>query len=324
MNKEIIVLVEVLNNRIADVTFEMLGVARALKNGNGTRVIAVLLGKKELAEKLGAADMVLVLDHPGIAEFTPEPYQLILKHLLDARKPWMTLIASTSIGLDLASSLSVQLDIPLVASTKEIRCEGDVIVATAQLYGGKMFAEVEVAGSQALLSILPGAGKAEAGMASTAPVIEDLMLHMPLDNLRMSFSRLILPAAGDIDLTQVPVLVSVGRGIQNKDNLELAEELAAAVGGAVSASRPVVDQGWLPMTRQIGRSGLIVKPKVYLALGISGAPEHIEGMRDAELIIAVNTDENAPIFSHAHYGYVGDMLDVIPALTEEVRKQKTT
>jgi len=116
--------------------------------------------------------------------------------------------------------------------------------------------------------------------------------------------------------------VSVGRGIQTKDNIELAEELAAALGGAVSASRPVIDQGWLPMTRQVGKSGATVKPKLYLAAGISGAPEHVEGMKNAELIIAVNTDPQAPIFSVAHYGIIGETVEILPALTEAVKARK--
>ena len=117
---------------------------------------------------------------------------------------------------------------------------------------------------------------------------------------------MILPEAGDVDITQQEVLVAVGRGIQQQDNLEVAEELAAALGGAVAASRPIVDQGWLPATRQVGKSGMTVKPKCLISLGISGAPEHVEGMKDAELIIAVNTDPNAPIFDVADYGVVAD------------------
>jgi len=125
-----------------------------------------------------------------------------------------------------------------------------------------------------------------------------------------------------VDITQQEVLVAVGRGLQSKDNLALAEELANALGGAVCASRPVIDQGWLPLSRQVGKSGMTVKPKIYVALGISGAPEHIEGMKDSSTIIAVNSDPQAPIFNIAHYGVVGDVLDLIPVLTEEVRSRK--
>ncbi len=138
----------------------------------------------------------------------------------------------------------------------------------------------------------------------------------------MVFEEMILPDTTDVDITQQDVLVAVGRGIQQQENIELAEELAQALGGAVCASRPIVDQNWLPTTRQVGKSGMIVKPKVYFALGISGAPEHQEGMKGADLIIAVNTDPRAPIFDVAQYGAEIDVLDLLPALTEAVRAGK--
>jgi electron transfer flavoprotein alpha subunit len=125
-----------------------------------------------------------------------------------------------------------------------------------------------------------------------------------------------------VDITRIPVLISIGRGIQNRDNLPQAEELAELLGGTVCGSRPVIDQGWLPRTRQVGKSGMTVKPKFYLALGISGAPEHVEGMRGSEMIVAINTDPRAPIFGVAHYGAVADLFEVLPALTEEVKKRQ--
>jgi electron transfer flavoprotein alpha subunit len=131
----------------------------------------------------------------------------------------------------------------------------------------------------------------------------------------VQFKQLIEPEGGDVDITQQDILISVGRGIQSDENLPMAEELAAKLGGAISCSRPIVDSKWLAKTRQVGKSGLKVKPKLYLALGISGAPEHIEGMKDADLIIAVNTDPKAPIFDYAHYGVVQDLFDFIPALS---------
>ncbi len=144
----------------------------------------------------------------------------------------------------------------------------------------------------------------------------------PLTAGAVAFDDWVLPEAGDVDITQHDLLVAVGRGIQQKDNLELAEELAQALGGAVCASRPVVDHGWLPPTRQVGKSGMTVKPKLYLALGISGAPEHQEGMKGAELIIAVNTDSKAPIFDVAHFGAEVDVLELLPALTQAIQAKK--
>jgi len=147
------------------------------------------------------------------------------------------------------------------------------------------------------------------------------MLPVPvgLDTVRTRFRQYIEPPAGDVDIGKQPVLVSVGRGIQNKDNIAMAEALARAMGGVVSGSRPVIDQGWLPTTRLVGKSGKQVKPKLYLALGISGAPEHAEGMRDAEFIVAINRDEKAPIYGFAHVGAAVDVLELVPALTEKVK-----
>ncbi|MBI3950487.1 MAG: electron transfer flavoprotein subunit alpha/FixB family protein [Acidobacteria bacterium] len=324
MGKDIFVIAEHLKGKLADITFEMLGKGRELADLTDGRLFAILVGQsvRDLAEQMGVVDAVLYLEDDRLAEFTPEAYQRALAELMAARRPWLTLVGSTSMGLDLAAPLSATLGIPLVASCKDLQLENGKLIATSQLYGGKMLLHVEVETEQAIASILAGAFRAEGGIAEKIPPVEAVALTTPLENLRMHFERLIEPEAGEVDITQAPILVSVGRGIQNQDNLTLAQELAQALGGAVSASRPVVDQGWLPMTRQVGRSGMIVRPRLYLALGISGAPEHAEGMRDSELIIAVNTDPNAPIFSVADYGIVADALEFVPALTEEMKKRK--
>jgi len=161
---------------------------------------------------------------------------------------------------------------------------------------------------------LPGSFPSAEGKQEGSPSVEDFAVPDPA-GVKIKFKQLIAPDKSDVDITQQTILVSVGRGIQNADNLPMVEELAAKLGGAVSCSRPIVDNKWMAKTRQVGKSGLKVKPKLYLALGISGAPEHIEGMKEAELIIAVNADANAPIFDYAHYGVVGDIFDIIPALS---------
>jgi electron transfer flavoprotein alpha subunit len=169
--------------------------------------------------------------------------------------------------------------------------------------------------------MIPGGYKSELGQSAQAPAVTTVTAPA-LDNLRVSLKQYIEPDTSDVDISKETLLVSVGRGIQNKDNIELANELAAALGCAVCASRPVVDQGWIPTTRLVGKSGKRVKPKVYLALGISGAPEHVEGIGDSDMIIAINTDPNAPIFNVAKYGAVMDLLDLTPALTEKVKSAK--
>jgi electron transfer flavoprotein alpha subunit len=170
-----------------------------------------------------------------------------------------------------------------------------------------------------IFGVCPGARPAEKGRAEQTPAIEEVAVTLP-EALPVRFKRYIEPEAGDVDVTQQDVLVAVGRGIQGQDNIALAEELAQALGGAVCGSRPVIDQGGLPLSRQIGKSGALVKPKLYVAAGISGAPEHVEGMKNAGLIIAINTDPQAPIFNVAHYGVAADALDLLPLLAEGVRK----
>jgi electron transfer flavoprotein alpha subunit len=171
------------------------------------------------------------------------------------------------------------------------------------------------------VTIIPGGYKPEQGQSQQAPVIETVDAP-PLQDLRITLNQYFEPEAGDIDISKEPILISVGRGISNEDNIELAEELAEALGGVVSASRPVVDQGWLPTSRMVGKSGQNVKPKLYLALGISGAPEHIEGMSGADTIIAINTDPAAPIFDIAQYGAEIDLLDLIEVLIEKIGEAK--
>jgi len=190
------------------------------------------------------------------------------------------------------------------------------MLATSQIYGGKVMAEVVPQGDSVVMTVLAGVADAEAGRGSTAA--EQIRSPVSLDGLKTRFVKLIAPEDGDIDITAQEKLVAVGRGIGGDDNIELAEELAEALGAEVAASRPVTDAGWLPKTRQVGKSGLAVKPKIYLMLGISGAPEHLEGMKDSEMIIAVNTDANAPIFDVAHYGSTCDLFDVAEAMLEKL------
>jgi len=316
------VLAEQWRGRLSDVTFELLALGRELATGLGTRLEAVLLGKDAggLAAGLGAADGVLYVEHPTLAEPNPEAQCHALATLVEARKPHALLLPLSNVSADVVGLLPARLKIPLVNFCRDVTVADGQLQARAVLYGGKLEVTLAVP-SPAVVGVLPGSRPASEGRKDGAPAVEDVKVTFPAE-ARVRFEQYIDPAPGDVDLTQQAALVSVGRGIQTKDNIELAEELAQALGGAVSASRPVIDQGWLPLTRQVGKSGATVKPKLYVAAGISGAPEHVEGMKGAELIIAINTDPQAPIFAVAHYGIVGDVLEVLPALTEAVKAKK--
>ena len=316
MSANVLVLAEHSGGQVAEATYELLGKAKELAAGWGGRAEVALFGPQELAGQLGSADVVVSVDHPALADYNPEAYEVALREVLAERSPRLLLTSNATIGLDLAAAVSVYWDAQLVAYVNRISAEGETAVATGQLLGGKVLAEVELAGARAVCAVVGGAFPAAAGEGAGSPELVTLSPAPRLDALRTTLRQVIEPQGGDVNITAADMLVSVGRGIESQDNLELVSELADALGVPLSASRPVIDAGWLPKSRQVGKSGLKVKPKAYLAYGISGAPEHLEGMRNAELIIACNTDPKAPIFDVAHYGTTVDLFDLVPVLAE--------
>ena len=324
MPGNVIVVVEHAGGKAAESTFEMLGRGRALADALGVQCSAVVAGKdvKPVAEACGVADSVLCVEHEALAAFNPEAHARALAATLKEREPRVVLVSGTSKGMDLAPEIAAALGIPLVTNVGAIESDGGALVVTSQVYGGKVSIEAEVEGGRAVLSVLAGAFAAEKGRSEKPATLEAVTPGADLGSLRTSFRKLLEPEAADVDITKEEVLVSVGRGIQDQTNIELVQELADAIGCPLSASRPIVDLGWLPKSRQVGKSGVTVKPKVYIAIGISGAPEHIQGMKDAATIIAVNSDAKAPIFDVAHYGITADLFDVVPALTEKIKEAK--
>jgi len=316
--RDVFVIAEHLEGKLSDVTFEMLGRARSIAPALGGRVVVVLLGHEvsALAEQLGAADQVLYVEDAGLRYFIPERAEQALRTVLSNEKPSLTMIANTSMGMDLAAALSAALDWPLIAYCSDVQAEDGKIVANSQIYGGKIAVETLSESDSTLVSVLAGAFPASEGQADKSASLQTIF--GAANEGRVRFKGLTIPEAGDVDITREAFLVSVGRGIGSKDNIELVEELASNLGAALSASRPIIDSGWLPKQRQVGKSGLTVKPKLYLAVGISGAPEHLQGMKDAELIIAINSDVGAPIFEVADFGIVGDLFDIVPALSERL------
>ncbi len=313
MSNDVFVITEHMDGKFADVSFEMVGRAKDLAAAFGGKSIAVVLGHGVSADVF-ASDATTYVDDPQLEQFNPEAYGKVLEAVLKEASPRLVLVGWTAKGMDLAAWLSARLGKPCVAYAKDICVEGGSLVVDSQVYGGKMIAQVVPEADMAIVAVLAGSFPAETGQGSTPAT--QMASPVPLDSLKMKFAEAIKPAAGDVDITAQAKLVSVGRGIGGKENIELAEELAQKLGAVVSASRPVVDAGWLPRTRQVGKSGLKVKPKLYLMLGISGAPEHLEGMKSAELIIAINTDKKAPIFNVAHYGATADLFEVTEAMLE--------
>jgi electron transfer flavoprotein alpha subunit len=312
------VLAECWRGKLSDITYELLALGRELADAAGVPLAAVLFGKRELAATLGKADRVL---HADLADPLPEAAAEALAGLAEQQQPLALLIPLTNVSMGIGTLVAARLGTAAVNFCKDATVVDGRVQAHCVLYGGKIAADVAPAVGPAILGVWPGTRPGDAGRAAAAPPVEDVSV-MVTEIPQIRFKGYVEPVAGDVDLTTQEALVAVGRGIQSQDNVELAQALADALGGAVCGSRPVIDQGWLPLSRQVGKSGMTVKPKVYIAAGVSGAPEHTEGMKDAELIIAINSDPGAPIFSVAHFGVVADALDVLPALTEAIAARK--
>lgn len=321
MTRNVLVIVEHRDAMPSDTSFEVLGMGRRVADSLQGRLYAIAFGDETsaLAPHLGIADALVAVEGTGSTAPSADAAARVLQQVIEEKEVGFTLIALTNANMGIGPSLAAAANLPLANFCLACRQDDGGLLLTCQLMGGKILADVRLPGGRGVICINPGSFPAEEGKREgTCPVQE-----LAPSEARAVLKRIIEPDAGDIDITACDVLVSIGRGIQDEANIELAEELAEALGGAVSSSRPVVDQGWLPMTRQVGKSGMSVKPRLYLALGISGAPEHYEGMKNAKLIVAVNTDRNAPIFHVAQYGICTDVLDIVPALTEAVENHKT-
>ncbi|OFV67200.1 MAG: electron transfer flavoprotein subunit alpha [Candidatus Syntrophoarchaeum caldarius] len=319
---EIFVLAEHREGELREITFEMLGAAKYLGKDMGATITAVLLGHDvdTYAEKLGSyADTVLVVDDPKLDYFNAEIYQKVLSKLISDKNPVVTLIGHTAFGMDLAPALAVELGLPLATDCIGLEVDGGKLFAIRQIYSGKVNAKVSFKGDRYMITIRSAAFPVEEGTLSGEIVKESVAIE---DVPYRKFIGYEEAPAGEVDITQADVIVSIGRAIGDPENIPMVEELAEALGGVLACSRPVVDKNWLPKDRQVGSSGKIVKPKLYLALGISGAFQHVAGMKDSGLIVAINKDPKAPIFNVADYGIVNDLFKVVPVLKEKITELK--
>ena len=319
---EIFVLVEHRQGKIRDITWEMIGVGQELSAGTGTSVTAVLLGKgvKAFAEELASRTAkVLVVEDDQLEYFNSVHYQRVLSSLISKYEPRLTLIGNTAFGMDLAPSLSVETKLPLVTDCIGLSFEGSRLKATRSVYGGKVNANVTLKESRGYVAtVRPGAfTPIKPAEKKASIVVEASPLGGSIDAKRF-VEYIEAPLAGE-DITQADILVAVGQGIGGPENIPMAEEVARNLGAMLACSRPVVDRNWLPKEKQVGISGKTVKPKVYIAIGISGAFQHVTAMQGSETIIAINKDPHAPIFSVADYGIVDDFKNVLPLLKERTR-----
>jgi len=317
--KQIFVLVEHRRGEIRDISFEMLWKADELCRKLSLHLTAVLIGWKvePLLQKLaGRVDKILVVEKEELKDFNSDLYKEVLNQLIQEYQPFLTFIGQTSWGLDLSPCLAVKTGFPLATDCLDILVENDQVMAIRQRYGGKVFTQVSLKKSAGyLMNIRPGSFPSEkAGEHSGEVVKKELSADLP--EPRKHFVEFVESGAGEIDVAQAEFLVSVGRGIGEEENLSLAKDLARSLGAVLACSRPIVDKKWLPKYHQVGTSGKSVKPKVYLALGISGAFQHLAGISGAGTVIAINKDPKAPIFRVADYGVAEDLFKIIPALME--------
>ena len=322
MADSILILAEHLKGEVSDITYEMLGAGRRLADERGVPLRVLLAGGDvaSLASRLGLADEVLVASAPALEVPAASTLAALIKSLMEQESAGLVLLGGTNATMGVGSILSARTELPFASYCKDARVDGADVLVTSQLFGGKILTDVRLPGGRGIVSVYPGSFPSDAGRSDKAPPVRKV--EVPLEPSPVAFKTFIEPPAGDVDITKQSILVAVGRGIQTQDNIALGEELAELLGGAVCGSRPVIDQGWLPLTRQVGKSGMTVKPRLYLALGISGAPEHQEGMKDSPMIIAINTDPGAPIFDIAKYGAVMDLFELVEPLKAAIQAKK--
>jgi electron transfer flavoprotein alpha subunit len=310
------------------VSFETLAAAQQIANDTKGRLAAVVLGKglRALADELAGKklDEVLLVEHDLLDAYTPDGFSLALKQVIEQAKPDLVLLPHTYQVRDFAPKLAASLGRGMVADCVKYRNDGGTLVFVRQMFQGRTAADVTFQGAAPwFASFQAGAFRADLAAAGSAKApVRSVAVALDAAQIRTKPLELFREAKQAIDLTAAPVIVAIGRGIKEPTNIPLAEKLAKAIGGELAASRPICDEGWLPMERQIGSSGQTVAPKLYLALGISGAIQHVVGMKGSRCIVAINKDANAPIFEVADYGIVGDIFELIPALTEELEKAK--
>ena len=321
----ILALAEGRNGELRKVAFETVTAARQAADAvGGGEVHAMLFGAPGIssrAETLGkyGADRVTVVEHPGLARYNPEVFTANAAGELKSVSYRAAFFSASAEGRDLAPRVAAKLGVSLASDITGFEFQGDSVIVRHPAYTGKVIVTLRLIGTPALLSLRPGAitpseQPRSAKIETAAPAIDPASARVTVTNVTATGSA-------KLDLGEATIVVSGGRGLRSAENFKLVEDLAEAIGNAaVGATRAVTDDGWRPATDQIGQTGRLVSPDLYIAIGISGAVQHLAGMRTAKTIVAINKDKDAPIFKIADYGIVGDLFEIVPRLTEEIRK----
>ena len=307
-------------------SFETLAAAQQFGAEQSKTVSAAVVGSQlgPLTQELQSKQLekVYAVEHALLKDYTPDGYTAALKQLIAQAKPELVLFPHTYQVRDFAPKLATSLDRVLVSDVVGHRVEAGQLVLVRQLFQGKINVDIRLKGAAPwFASLQAGAWRADTLQSGSAGA-ETFSPQLSAADIRTKPLELFREAQRAVDLTAADIIVSVGRGIKEADNIPIVQKLADALGAELAASRPICDAGWLPMERQVGSSGQTVAPKMYLAVGISGAIQHLVGMKGSKTIVAINKDSNAPIFEVADYGIVGDLFQVVPALVEEIAKAK--
>jgi electron transfer flavoprotein alpha subunit len=307
-------------------SFETLAAAQQAASATGASISAAVVGKGvgALAKELAGYKVaeVLSIEHDLLEKYTPDGYTLALKQAIADAKPDFVFFPHTYQVRDFAPKLAASLGRGMIADCVALRHENGRLIFVRQMFQGKTAADVIFQGDAPwFASFQAGSFRGDQVAKGDGATVRSISVELKAEQIRTKPLELFREAKQAVDLTQAPIIVAIGRGIKEPTNIPLAEKLAAAIGGEIAASRPICDEGWLPMERQIGSSGQTVAPKLYMAIGISGAIQHVVGMKGSRTIVAINKDANAPIFEVADYGIVGDLFEIIPALTEELSKK---
>ena len=338
--KGVYVFAQQVDNEISGIALELLGKGKELAAKLETEVTAVLIGYnvKNLADKLAeyGADKVILVDDPELETYRTEPYAHALASVIEKYKPEIVLVGATAIGRDLGPTVSARVktgltadctvleigDFPLVAIPGQEQKHNQLLM-TRPAFGGTTIATIACPDNRPqMATVRPGVMQKIAPIAGAKAVIEEYNPGFTPNNKYVTIKEVVKAVSDTVDIMDAKILVSGGRGVGSAENFKILEDLAEVLGGTVSCSRAVVDNGWKPKDLQVGQTGKTVRPQIYFAIGISGAIQHVAGMEESDLIVAINKDETAPIFDVADYGIVGDLNKVVPALTEQLKTAK--
>jgi electron transfer flavoprotein alpha subunit len=325
MAKGVWTIAEQRDGEIRRITYEVASEGRRLADSLGQELTVVLLGFgiKDKAAGLGnyGADRVLVADDPRLGTYTTDAYVAVISQLVKAGDPAVLLIGASTQGKDLSARLSARLDVGMAQDCTAFSVEGENLVAIRPIYAGKAYATLTFQNSwPQMATARPNVMAINEPDTSRSAEVVDASFTLDDSMLKTKVVDVVKDESGKVDLTEADKIVSGGRGMKGPENYKILEVLADLIGGTVGASRSAVDAGWRPHSDQVGQTGKVVSPNLYIACGISGAIQHLAGMSTSKVIVAINKDEEAPIFQRADYGVVADLFDVVPALTEEVKK----